>query len=68
MMGSHDERPHVTIGRPEVWAAADALKNEVGRAWSPPISGFDFWLVRFACTLHPPSGRSRYTEASQRLT
>lgn len=60
-------RPVVTIGQPEVWAAADALENEVGKKWVPPIGGANYWLLRLACTLHEPQGRERIAEAQQSL-
>ena len=56
-----------TIGRPEIWPAADALENEVGQKWTPPLGDADYWLVRLACTLRDPSGLQSITEAQQRL-
>ena len=61
------DRPVVTIGRPEIWPVADALENEVGRKWSPPLGGAGYWLVRLACTLRNPPGLPRMTEAIQTL-
>ena len=59
--------PIVTLGRPEIWPAAEALENEVGKKWTPPLGGAEFWLVCLACTLCEPPGRERITEAEQRL-
>ena len=61
------ERPVVTIGRPEIWPAAEALENEVGRKWTPPLGDAGYWLVRLACTLRNPPGLPRITEATQTL-
>lgn len=60
-------RPVVTIGRPEIWPVAEALENEVGRKWSPPLGDAGYWLVRLACTLRNPPGLPRITEATQTL-
>ena len=49
-------RPVVTIGKPEIWDTADALKNEVNQVWTPPLTAANFWLVRLACTLREPPG------------
>jgi len=57
----------VTIGRPEVWAAAEALQNEVHRPWTPPLGLEGAWLVRFACTLRAPGPPGRITEARQNV-
>jgi hypothetical protein len=57
----------VTLGQPEIWPAADALESMTGQKWSPPVHGGDYWLVRLSCTLRPPKGRARLTEAEQRL-
>ncbi|HEY0602955.1 MAG TPA: hypothetical protein VGD58_08585 [Herpetosiphonaceae bacterium] len=64
---SSSSRPVVTIGQPEIWTAADALENEVGKKWVPPIGGASYWLLRLACTLREPAGRERITEAQQTL-
>lgn len=64
---SERERPIVTIGKPEFWPAAEALEIEVGRKWTPPRGGADFWLARFACSLREPNGRSQITAAAQNL-
>jgi len=61
------ERPVVTIGRHEIWPAAEALENEVGRKWNPPMGDAGYWLVRLACTLRNPPGLSRITEATLTL-
>ena len=61
------ERPVVTIGRPEIWPAAEALESEVGRKWNPPLGDAGYWLVRLACTLRNPAGLPRITEATQTL-
>ena len=61
------ERPVVTIGQPAIWAVAEALENQVGQKWTPPLGDADYWLVRLACTLRNPSGRQTITEAEQRL-
>ncbi len=34
--------PTISIGQPEIWAAAEALQNEVGQTWSPPIAQADY--------------------------
>jgi hypothetical protein len=60
-------RPVVTLGRPEVWPAAEALKTEVGRDWLPPQGVTRAWLVRLACTLRDPAGSVRIKEAEERL-
>lgn len=60
-------RPVVTIGRPEIWPVAEALKNELGQVWTPPLGGADFWLVRLACSLREPPGRASIGEAEQAL-
>ncbi len=60
-------RPVVTLGKPEIWPAAKALENEVGKKWVPPLGGSQFWLVRLACTLHEPPGGPTITEAVQAL-
>jgi hypothetical protein len=60
-------RPVATLGQPEIWPAADALQNELGRKWTPPLGGADYWLLRLACTLRHPSGRPDLTEATQTL-
>jgi len=57
-----------TIGRPEIWAVAGALENEVGQKWTPPLGDADYWLIRLACTLRDPSGRQTITEAQQQLS
>ncbi len=56
-----------TIGKPAIWAVADALENEVGQKWTPPLGNADYWLVRLACTLRDPSGMQTITAAQQRL-
>ena len=60
--------PVVTIGNPEVWPAAQALENEVGQRWVPPMGDAQYWLVRLACTLREPSGLRSITEALQTLS
>src|SRR4051812_3459685 len=60
-------RPVITIGQLEIWPAADALENELGKKWSPPLGDAGYWLVRLACTLRAPSGMG-ITEAQQTLT
>ncbi len=57
-----------TIGQLEIWPAADALENEVGKKWVAPLGGARYWLVRLACTLHKPSGQLHLTEVQQTLT
>ena len=64
---STQERPVVTIGQPEIWPAAEALENQVGQKWTPPMGDADYWLVRLACTLRDPPGSPNITEASQML-
>ena len=61
------QRPTVTIGRPEMWPAAEALETEVGQKWTPPLGGADHWLVRLACTLREPPGMESISEARQML-
>ncbi len=46
--------PTISIGQPEIWAAAEAIQNEVGQTWSPPMAQADYWLLRLACTLRQP--------------
>ena len=50
------------LGHPEIWPAARALEAEVGRKWTPPLGGADFWLLRLACTLREPAGRPALVE------
>jgi len=57
----------VTIGQPEIWNTADALKTQVGQDWSPPMGLEGAWLVRLACTLRNPAGTAKITEATQTL-
>ena len=64
---STQERPVVTIGQPEIWAAAGALENEVGQKWTPPLGDAGYWLLRLACTLRDPPGSQNITEANQML-
>lgn len=59
--------PVVTVGKPEVWTAEQALESETGKKWTPPLGEARFWLVRLACTLHPPAGRSAIVSARQAL-
>jgi hypothetical protein len=80
--GGRAERPYATIGAPERWPAADVLANDApggppGVAWTPPLGGAEFWLLRLACTLRAPqaagrsarlaAGAARITEATQSL-
>lgn len=60
-------RPVVTIGKPEIWDTADALKNEVNQVWTPPLTAASFWLVRLACTLREPPGLPSISEVEQSL-
>jgi hypothetical protein len=55
-----------TIGQLEIWPAADALENEVGKKWVPPLGDAGYWLVRLPCTLQAPAGMG-ITEAQQTL-
>ena len=57
-----------TIGQLEIWPAAEALENEVGRKWVPPLGDAHYWLVRLACTLREPSGQLNLTEVQQTLS
>jgi hypothetical protein len=68
-MGGSLERksPVVTIGKPEIWNTADALKTQIGQDWSPPMGLEGAWLVRLACTLRDPEGAAKITEATQAL-
>jgi hypothetical protein len=59
--------PAVTLGKPEIWPAAEALEPEVGKKWTPPLGDASYWLVRLACTLRDPAGRPNLTEATQTL-
>ena len=59
--------PVVTIGKPEVWPVEQALESETGKKWAPPLGEARYWLVRLACTLREPPGRSRIREATQTL-
>lgn len=59
--------PVCAIGKPEVWAAEDAVEPQTGQPWTPPLGGADFWLVRLACTLRDPSGRLEIVEATHSL-
>ena len=61
------ENPVVTIGKPEFWPAAEALETEVGKKWTPPRGGAQFWLARFACSLRDPNGRLQINAAAQNL-
>ena len=63
----HTARPVVTLGRPELWPAGKALETEVGKKWTPPLGGADFYLLRLACTLREPSGDPTLTEATETL-
>jgi len=67
MSAGHPERPVVTLGRPAIWPAGEALENEVGQKWTPPLGDADYWLVRLACTLREPPGRPRIVEATETL-
>lgn len=60
-------RSIVTIGQPEIWPVAEALENQVGQKWVPPMGDSSYWLLRLACTLHEPPGRQDITEAQQML-
>ncbi len=59
--------PVCAIGKPEVWAAEDAVEALAGQPWTPPLGGARFWLVRLACTLREPEGRPSIIEAQQTL-
>ena len=64
--------PRATVGRPEVWPAAEvlrspALQSEALPTWIPPIGNADFWLVRLACTFRPPDAATSISEADQKL-
>ena len=64
--------PVVTLGQHELWPAAEALEPEVGRKWTPPLGGADYWLLRLACTLRDSDGspkvsRRPVVEATQSL-
>ena len=61
------QRPIVTIGQPEIWSVSDALENQVGQKWVPPMGDASYWLVRLACTLREPSGLQSITEAQETL-
>jgi hypothetical protein len=60
--------PIITIGQPEIWPAAEALENEVGKKWVRPLGDARYWLVRLACTLREPKGQLNIVEAQQTLT
>ena len=55
MRGGGSPAPIVTLGQHEFWTAAQAMETEVGKKWTPPLGGADYWLVRWACTLRQPS-------------
>ncbi|MBK8900758.1 MAG: hypothetical protein IPM53_06240 [Anaerolineaceae bacterium] len=56
--------PRISLGQPMVWNAAAAVKNELGRDWSPPRADLAYALVGLPCTLHPlPNEDGRYTTA-----
>lgn len=73
--GVRGAAPVVTLGRPEVWAAAD-LEKVVGKPWTPPLrtpplrtppqGDAAYWLVRLVCSLRRPA-RERIVEAEQRV-
>ena len=65
--GAATSGPVCAIGKPEVWAAEDAVEARTGQPWTPPLGGARFWLVRLACTLREPAGRSSIVEARQTL-
>lgn len=67
MMGVSERAPVVTLGQHEIWTAAQAMETEVGKKWTPPLGGADFWLVRLACTIREPGGGGAITEATQTL-
>ena len=62
------DRPIVTLGKPELWPAAAAMETEVGKKWTPPLGGAEFWLARFACSLRDPVGRLQITAAAQAIS
>ncbi|MBU0496233.1 MAG: hypothetical protein KKA73_24310 [Chloroflexi bacterium] len=65
--GGSADRPVATIGQPEIWPAAEALDVKVGQKWAAPLGDAEYWLVRLACTLRQPPGRSAIVEATQTL-
>lgn len=67
MGGGHPDRPAVTIGQPEVWPAAEAVQNELGKSWTPPLGDAGFWLLRLACTLRQKKGAAPLIQATQSL-
>lgn len=62
-----DAKITASLGRPEIWRAEDALENHTGQPWVPPLGDTRFWLVRLACTLHPPRKHEVIMEARQSL-
>ncbi len=67
MKGAGRSRLTASLGRPEVWRVEDALESHTGQPWVPPLGDTRFWLVRLACTLHPPGGSEVILEARQEL-
>ena len=67
MSGDHPGRPIAAIGKPKIWAAAEALQNVVGQPWTPPLGNAEFWLVGLACTLREPPGPPQITGATLTL-
>ncbi len=65
--GFRSVRPVVSLGRPEVWPAEQALESETGKKWTPPLGEARYWLVRLACTLHQPPTGQGFTAATQTL-
>ena len=61
-------RPRVTLGEPVWWPAAQAMENETGKEWVPPVSDRRYTLLRLACTLHPLADpHARYDAATLTL-
>lgn len=56
-----------SLGKPEIWRVEDALENHTGQPWVPPQGNTRFWLVRLACTLHPPRKHEVMLEAKLSL-
>lgn len=63
-MRSAPPPPRISLGQPMVWDVAAAVKNELGRDWTPPRADLAYALVGLACTLHPLANKDgRYTTA-----
>ncbi|MFZ1398864.1 MAG: hypothetical protein WAS33_18310 [Candidatus Promineifilaceae bacterium] len=63
-LGAAAVPPRISLGQPVIWDVAAAVKNELGRDWTPPRADLAYALVGLACTLHPlANGDGRYATA-----